>query len=198
MKEQLIVTIGREFGSGGHYIASQLSEKLSIPLLDKQLIEDIVAAYGIDKNEFFKYDGKPANKIASRRIGNYSNSLEEYTAHRVFDFIKKEAEMGASFVVVGRCGGYVLRDNDNCIRFFIIGDKEDKIARVMKKYGVSEKKALEMIKSNDKKRKVYHNYYTDTKWGTTDGYDFVINSSKLGLDATAEAIRNIVEQFRNG
>lgn len=197
LKEQLIITIGREFGSGGHFIAQTIADKLGIELLDKELLEQTVISSGYSEDILTKYDEKPKNVLLSRRIGNYSNSLEENVANKVFELIRAKAQSGASFVVVGRCAEHVLRGNENMLSFFICANKEDKIKRITELYQVSEAKAKDMMRETDKKRKTYHNYYSDIKWGSSLGYDITINTSKLGIEKTADALIVYAKVFKN-
>ena len=102
MKEQIIVTIGREHGSGGHYIASMLAERLGIKLYDKEIVEETVRDSGYDKELVQKMDEKPVNVFFYRRIGEYSNSPEENVQEQEFNLLRKRADAGESFVAVGR------------------------------------------------------------------------------------------------
>ncbi len=193
MSQQLIITVGREFGSGGHFIAQILAEKLNVPVYDKELLYEIALQHGYSKNIMENYDEKPVNKLASRRVRDFSNSIEENIAHRIFKFIKERADEGQSFVVVGRCAEHVLRDNKNVMKVFVRGERADKIKRVCEIYEVSERKAVDMMKKMDAKRKLYHNYYCDVKWGDTRGYDITVNSSMLGIEKTADALMGIIK-----
>ncbi len=199
MEKQIIITVAREFGSGGHSIAQGLADRLEIPLYDKEMFFDMptLEERGYDpqavKRYINSYDEKPVNKLLSRRVGDYSNSLEENLAHKIFKFIRKKADEGESFVVVGRCAEYLLRKNPNALRIFVRAEKADKAKRISELYNVSERKAVEMMKKVDAKRKLYHNYYSDIKWGDTRGYDVCINSSYFGVDKAVDAIMNIIE-----
>ena len=141
-------------------------------------------------------DEKPVNFFLSRRIGEYSNSLEENVAEMTFNYINCKAMSGESFIVVGRCAEQVLKDNPNVVRIFIEGDKDVKIRRLMETEKVSEKEAETIMKDVDRRRKTYHNYYCDRKWGDSRGYDIVANSSKLGLEKTADILAACVKAFR--
>ncbi|MBC8529690.1 cytidylate kinase-like family protein [Christensenellaceae bacterium NSJ-44] len=184
MYQQLIVTIGREFGSGGHYIAEKLSERLDLPLFDKKILEHV----GYSQEDIHKYDEKPGNPLLSRRVGRFSNSIEEVLAERTFDFIRELAEKGESFVVVGRCAEQVLRENPNAYSIFVLADEATKVKRIAELYTLTERKALELMRKQDRRRKYYHNTHSDIKWGDSRGYDLCINSSTLGVDKTVEAI----------
>ncbi len=197
MKEQIIVTIGREYGSGGHHIAQEIAEKLGVKLYDKELLEQIVRDSGYTKDDVEKYDEKPVNPFLSRKVRNYSNSIEEVMAEKVFDFIRDRAEEGESFVVVGRCSENVLRGNPNTVSVFVLGDMKDKLARIEKLYNLSESKAMLAIKKKDKLRKLYHNYYSDIKWGDSRGYHVSVNSSLLGIEGTVDMLMDLIDKFRN-
>lgn len=196
MKSQIIVTIGREFGSGGHYIAEKVAEKLGVTIYDKELLQKVIEHHGFTHDEIHKYDEKPTNFFLSRRVKNHSNSIEEIMAEKLFDFLQEKADSGESFVVVGRCSDYILKEYSNALRVFVLGDKEVKTQRVMDVLGVSKRKAHIMMKKMDKKRKTYHNHYSSIKWGDSRGYHMSINSSLLGLDGTADMIVDAVKKFK--
>ena len=197
MKEQIIVTIGREHGSGGHYIASMLAERLGIKLYDKEIVEETVRDSGYDKELVQKMDEKPVNVFFYRRIGEYSNSPEENVQEQEFNLLRKRADAGESFVAVGRCSDWVLKDNPNTVRVFIRGDKDAKVARIMTTDKVSEKEAGDIVKEIDRRRKAYHNYYSDLKWGDSRGYDICVNSSRIGIEETVDTLLQYVSSFRN-
>ena len=186
MKQQIIITLGREHGSGGHYIADIISKELGIKLYDKDSIEKEIASAGYSEEMIRKMDEKPVNFFASRRIGKYSNSIEVNVAERTFAMLREKAAAGESFLIIGRCGEQVLKDNLNMISVFICGDPDFKLARVMEKMGLDADRAIDEIKSVDRSRKNYHNYYCNTKWGDARGYDMTIKSNVLGCEETAE------------
>ena len=110
MGEQLVISISREFGSGGHEIAAKLADRLGLAFYDRSMLDEIAAGMNADASELHKYDEKPTNRLLSRRVGNHTNSYEEIIAQFQFDYIRKKAESGESFVVVGRCSETVLKD----------------------------------------------------------------------------------------
>ena len=189
--KQFILTISREFGSGGHEIAQSLSDRLGLKLYDRQILEEA----GYTSQEAKKYDEKPVNVLLSRRIGAYSNSIEEMLALRTFDFLRKLADSGESFIVVGRCSEYVLREFPNKLSLFILADAATKTKKTMEIYGLSEKDALDLMRKQDKQRKSYHNYYCESKWGDSRGYDLCINTSRFGIEKTVDMIVDLVEHF---
>ena len=195
MKQQIIVTLGREHGSGGHYIADMISRELGIKLYDKDSIEQEIASAGYSEEMIRKADEKPVNFFASRRIGKYSNSIEVNVAERTFAMLREKAAAGESFLIIGRCGEQVLKDNLNMISVFICGDPDFKLARVMEKMGLDADRAIDEIKSVDRSRKNYHNYYCNTKWGDARGYDMTIKSDVLGCEETAKMLIAYIRSF---
>lgn len=188
MEKQFIVSLGREFGSGGHVIAQRISEHYQIPLYDYNLLRDIAIERNLEAEELEKFDENPRNLFFTRTIRGYSNSPEENIARMQFDYIKKKAAAGESFVVVGRCAESILKDNPNMISIFVLGDMEQKILRTMERNQISRNKAERMVKQHDKKRKAYHNHYCEGKWGDSRNYELCINSSRLGLDETTRIV----------
>ena len=195
MKEQIIVAIGREHGSGGHYIAELVSKALGIKLYDKKTIEAAIVDQGYSQELISQKDERPVNFFDSRRIGKFSNSIEVNVAERTFQMLRTKAAQGESFVVLGRCGEQVLKDNPNCISIFICGNPQFKLSRIMEKLGLDAEAAIEEIKTVDRSRKNYHNYYCDTKWGDARGYDMTVKSDVLGCEKTAEMLTGYIRDF---
>lgn len=195
MKKQIIVAIGREHGSGGHYIADLIARELGVKLYDKVSIEKEITSGGYSEELVSEMDEKPINFFASRRIGRFSNSLEVNVAEKTFAMLRSKAAEGESFVVIGRCGEQVLENNPNCISIFICGDPQFKLNRVMNKLGLNAEQAIEEIRNVDRSRKNYHNYYCDTKWGDARGYDLTVKSNVLGCERTAEMLVGYIRSF---
>ena len=192
--KQLIITIGREYGSGGHAIGEMLAEKLGIGFYDAEIIQRLSEKKGIKKETLSKYDEKPSPVLMNRSVRGYSTSLEEAVAEMQFKMIRKIAASGESFVLIGRCGETVLSKYDCLIRLFVLGDMDSRITRIMKRKRVSRKEAQKLIKTTDKRRKAYHNYYSDGKWGDSRTYDLTINSSRLGVEGTAEFLEEYIRR----
>ena len=195
MKKQIIVAIGREHGSGGHYIADMIARELGVKLYDKVSIEKEITSGGYSEELVSEMDEKPVNFLTSRRIGRFSNSLEVNVAEKTFAMLRSKAAEGESFVVIGRCGEQVLENNPNCISIFICGDPQFKLNRVMNKLGLNAEQAIEEIRNVDRSRKNYHNYYCDTKWGDARGYDLTVKSNVLGCEKTAEMLIGYIHSF---
>lgn len=194
MEKQLIISVGREFGSGGHKIAEELSSRFCIPLYDQNLLERIAAEKNVGHETLKKYDEKPKNKLLSRTVKGYSNSPQEHIANMQFEFLQKQAKKGESFVVVGRCSETKLKDFDGLVSLFILGDIEEKVKRVCRIYQLSEEEARELMKREDWKRKSYHNYYCKGKWGDSRNYDLSVNSSKLGIGGTVNLLETYIKE----
>ncbi len=192
MSEQMIIAISREYGSGGHEIAKILAQRFGIPFYDRNMLDEIANQKNVNVDNLHKYDELPRKLFFSRTVKGYSNSPEEVIANFQFDYLREKSDSGESFVVVGRCAEYVLREYLGLITIFILGDEEEKCKRIQQTRNVDENEALSIMYRHDKKRKAYHNYYCPNKWGDSRGYDITINSSKLGLEKTADLLENFI------
>lgn len=193
MADQVIISIGREFGSGGHEIAQSLSEFYHLDLYDQNLLEQVAKEYHLDSQELYSLDEKKKNQLFARTVKGMTNSPAENVANLQFNFLRKKAESGESFVVVGRCSDYILKGHPGLISIFVLGDKETKIERVMKLYNLSRERAILFMEENDRRRKKYHNSHCPIKWGDSRGYDLSINSSRLGISESVKIIREYIE-----
>lgn len=193
MGRQLIISVGREFGSGGHIVAANLAKHFGFPLLDSNILSDIAKEKNTSEDFLRKYDESARNLFFSRTVNGFSNSPEEVVAQMQFDYIRSKADAGESFVVIGRCSDYILRGNPGLVRVFILGDEEVKVKRVMERENLSEDKARGLMEQSDKRRKYFHNTHSDNKWGDSRSYDITVNSSKLGLEGTSELIVKYIE-----
>lgn len=193
MDKQIIISVGREFGSGGHIVAANLAKHFGLPLLDSNILAEIAKENNTSEDYLRKYDESARNLFFSRTVNGFSNSPEEVIAQMQFDYIKKKADAGESFVVIGRCADWVLRDNPALVRIFILGDMEAKIKRTAERENISEDKAKSRIEQADKRRKYFHNTHSDNKWGDSRSYDITVNSTKIGLDGATELLIKYVE-----
>ena len=205
MKGNLVITIGRQCGSGGKDIGMKLAEKMGVKCYDKELLAQAAKNSGLCQELFESHDEKPTSSfLYSLVMDTYSmgyNSsayMDMPLNHKIFlaqfDTIKKIADEGPC-VIVGRCADYALADYKNCINLFIFGDDDVKTKRIMTRYDLTEAKAKEMITKKDKQRQSYYNYYSSKKWGRADSYDLCINSSILGIDGTVKLIIQYVDDF---
>ncbi len=200
-----IITIGRQFGSGGKEIGEKLAKHFGVKCYDKELLSLAAKESGLCEEMIKIHDERPTNSFLYNLVMdtysfgyNASSFSDMPISHKVFlaqfDTIKKIADEGPC-VIVGRCADYALSDYDNCISIFIHAKEDAKICRIMDKYNLSEQKAKEMITKKDKQRQSYYNYYSSNKWGRSDTYDLSIDSSVLGIDKTVEMLIQFIENF---
>lgn len=198
-----IITISREFGSGGREIGRTLAEQLGIPFYDKELLERASKESGICKDLFVSHDESYTNSLLySLVMGAYPVSddgrinPEMPLNHRIFlaqfETIKKIAEDGPC-VIVGRCADYVLKGNENVVNFFVMGNMYEKKKRILARYDIEKNKVEDFIKKTDKRRANYYNYYTDMKWGEAKNYDLCINSSKTGIQGAVDLMKAYID-----
>ena len=195
MGKQIIVAIGRESGSGGHYIADSLAERLGIDHYDREILEGAAALGGYSLDFVNKMDEERRNILFNRRLGEHSTAMEDHVAAKTFQFIRREAEAGKSFVVVGRCAEYVLQDCPNMVSIFICGDDMPKIRRTMERKNLNERAAAHYNRATDRQRRKYHDHFCDTEWGDREGYDLIINSGTMGIEHTIDALECYVKEF---
>ena len=194
MAEQTIISVGREYGSAGHEIAERIAKELGFKFYDRNMLDEIAQEKNIEVKYLEKYEEKPRNLILSRSVKGYSNSIEEVIADMQFEYLRKKADSGESFVVVGRCAEEVLKDNDGLISIFILGDREVKLNRIKEKFHIEETEALLKMRRHDKNRKRYHNRHSDGKWGDSRSYDLCVNSSKMGVDKTVDILVTYIRE----
>lgn len=198
VQKQVIISIGREFGSGGHEIAEKLSKKFNLPLYDYNLLREIADEKNVHIDNLEPYDEVPKKGFGSKTVRGYSNSPHENIAYMQFNYLKKIATDGKSFIVVGRCAEEALKNCNGLITIFILGDIETKINRISKLHNLSAKQAKELILEQDKRRKRYHNHFCEGKWGDSRNYEFSINSSKLGIETTTDFIEDYINKRISG
>ncbi len=202
-----IITVGRQFGTGGHEIGQKLAEKFGIKCYDKELIKRAAQESGLCPEILESNDERPTNSFLYNLVmDTYSfgitntNYVDMPLSHKVFlaqfDTIKNIANEGPC-VIVGRCADYALADYENVLNLFIYGDMDKRIERVMHKYNVSEKDARDMILKKDKQRASYYNYYSTKKWGKAETYDLCVDSTILGRDGTVELLYQFVTDYEN-
>lgn len=201
-KTNTIITIGREFGSAGREIGYKTADDFGIKLYDKEMLNRAAKESGICEELFEAHDEKPTNSfLYSLVMDTYSlgYSSGSYTDmpinHKVFlaqfDAIKKIASEGPC-ILVGLCADYALEEFDNVLTVFIHAKMEARIRRIARIYNLTDAKAKEMIQKTDKQRSSYYNYYTNKKWSDAESYDVCLDSSVLGIEGTAEAIKQLV------
>ena len=193
---QLIISVGREFGSAGHEIAVKLAEHYNIRLLDDNLLHEIALEKEVDPESLKSHDEKKKNKLFHRTVKGFSSSPEENVSLLQFEYLRKRASEGESFVIVGRCSESVLKDYDCLISIFVLGDRAVKRERIMEIYNLNESMADRLMTERDMKRKRYHNSYCEGKWGDSRNYDISINSSTLGVEKTVKLLVDYIDMMR--
>ena len=201
---QFVITIGREFGSGGLDIGRMLSEQLNVKCYDKELLSMAAKESGLCQEIFENHDEKPTSSfLYSLVMDTYSVSgytsapfLDMPLNHKVFlaqfEAIKNLAKK-ESCIIVGRCADYALAEHPNCINVFIHADLAFRIEQVMQTFGLSKEKAADMIHKTDKKRASSYNYYSSKKWGDSRSYHLTLDSSQLGLQGCSEMILSYMD-----
>jgi cytidylate kinase len=205
MKDKIIITIGRQFGSGGRVIGKAVAEKLGISFYDKEIITVAAKESGMCEQIFETHDEKPTSSfLYSLVMDTYSlgyggtNYMEVPIGQKVFlaqfDAIKKIADR-ESCVIVGRCADYALEDHENVFNVFIHAEKGDRIKRVMSRDHIAkEADAWDVINKSDKRRANYYNYYSNKKWGDAKTYDLCLNSSLYDIDTAANLIIEMADK----
>lgn len=196
--KKVIITIGREFGSGGREIGLKLAEKLNIPFYDKELILETAEKTKLEKSIVEKFDEKHSfpGFAASNLFEIYQMPMSDRIYIAQADVIRDIAKKGSS-VIVGRCADYILEGNPDCFNVFITAPMKDKIERKRDLLpGKSDKEIENHIGKIDKKRSKYYTYYTDGIWGKASTYHMCIDSSILGIDGTVNLIIDAVNMRR--
>ena len=193
--KNIIITIGREFGSGGLDVAHELGKRLDIPVYDNELITKAAQDSGVSA-EFFAQKDERRSFFSFKAA--FSSSSDDYMSESGLftmqcETIRRIAEQGPA-VIVGRCSNYVLRDLGNTIDIFLTSPVETRIRRIMERHSLSEEKAEALIQQKDKAREEYYNYYTFGNWGKASDYDLCIDSSILGIEGTADFIIDFAEK----
>ncbi len=187
-----VITISREFGSGGRTIGKLVAKELGIPCYDNELLIKIAEESGFQEN-YIKEAGEYASggflsNIFSRREASPNNA--DYLWHIQYRIISELAEKG-SCVMVGRCADYILKDKADCLKVFIHADVAFRAERIVKVYGEREESPEQRIRDKDKRRAAYHRFYTDMKWGHAQNYDLTLNSGTLGIDRCVDIIKGL-------
>ena len=189
-----IITISREFGSGGRTIGRKVAEKLGIPCYDAELIHKIAQESGFAES-YIKDAGEYApsgflsSAFANRAFGPTN---EDYLWNIQQRIITELAEKGPC-VIVGRCADYILQDKADCLKVFIHADMKYRAERIVKEYGEREESPEQRLKDKDKRRAAYHRFYTNMKWGHAQNYHLCLDSGELGVEKCVEILVNMYE-----
>ena len=191
--KHIVITIGREYGSGGRLIAKKLSDEMGITFYDKQLITDVAKKTGF--SEHFIRNAEHQRPTNSFLYDLYTSVQTPSIPDQVFIAqakVIKEAAARESCVIVGRCADYILRDQPNCLKVFVNAPLDQRVRRAREEYGVQENNLESFVLRQDKARASYYNYFATGRWGQSREYDLCINS-RIGIDAAVEVIRAAAE-----
>ena len=197
-----VITIGRQYGSGGRAIGKKLAEHYGIPFYDKEILKLAAKESGICEEMFENFDEKPTTSFLYSLVmdpyalgynaASFDMPLNQKVFLAAFDTIKKVAEEGPC-VIVGRCADYALRETENHLNLFIHAPMSFKKQRIHEEYDIAPERVKEEAIRIDKQRSSYYNYYTSQKWGDLKNYDLCIDSSIWGIDGTVDLICRAIE-----
>ena len=197
MSTSPIITISREFGSGGRRIGELVAERLGIPFYDRALVQMAAQDTGfseefVDQAErritsSFLFNLAVTGFYAERTTGVDTVAPQDTIYFAQSKVIRELAAQGPC-VIVGRCADYVLRENPHCLNVFVYADLDSKLQRAVGEYGVEEKKASRILADRDRSRAIYYNHYTERKWGSRSNYQLMLHSGALGLSQCADLI----------
>lgn len=202
--EKKIITISREFGSGGRTIGHLVAKKLGIPFYDKDLVDHIALESGF-ANQYIEEHGEhsPGNSFLAYAFSHQGDpsimhgmSTADFLWSIQCNVILQLADKGPC-VLVGRNADYILKDREDCLHAFIHADKAFRADRIVRLYGESEKSPLSRLQDKDKRRRVNYHHYTGRTWGASHNYDICLNSSRLGVENCADIIVSLVEQSKH-
>lgn len=194
-----IITITRQYGSGGREIGQKLADKMGIEFYDNKLLDVAAGDSGIHKNHFEENDERRTNSflyLLSTTYGQGGVPFDDTLFFAQLNAIQKIASEH-SCVIIGRCADYALRDFNNVANIFISAPFDDRVKRAVEVYGIDEKHAAEYVKRIDKQRTSYYNYYTDKRWGNPQNYHLCLDSSALGIDGSVGIIYDFLDKFLN-
>ena len=198
MSSRTVITIARQYGSGGREIGEMLAKKLNVPYYDKELIALAAKKRGLSEEVFRQADERATSSLLYSLVmgtygygGGVAGMNDMPINDKLFliqaDIIRKAAEEGAC-VIVGRCADYVLREKKDCLRVFIHADRDSRLRRAVEKYGIDPTKVSDFLTKKDKQRANYYNFYTNKKWDALQNYDLTIDSSVFTPEQAVELI----------
>ncbi len=187
-----IITISREFGSGGRTIGKMVAEKLGIPCYDAEIIQKMADETGFAPDYVKEAGEYSPGSFLSAAFSNrmFGPTNEDILWQHQYRVITELAEKGPC-IIVGRCADYILEDKADCLKVFIHADLEFRAKRIVEVYGERAESPEERIKDKDKRRAAYHRFYTNMKWGYAQNYDLTLNSGVLGIDNCVDIITSL-------
>lgn len=192
-----VITISRQYGSGGREIGERLAKELGVEFYDNKLLEVAAKNSGIHQSHFEENDEKRSNSLLyllSTTYGQGGVPFDDSLFFAKLEAIQKIASEG-SCVIMGRCSDYALKDFSNVLNVFISAPFEQRVKRAEEVYGITPKHSADYVKRIDKQRTSYYNYYTDRRWGQPQNYHLCIDSTALGIEGTTAAIIRFANEF---
>lgn len=207
MKGKLSITIGRQFGSGGHEIGELLAKRLGIDFIDREIIAEAAKSGDIARSVIESLDEKPTTSFLYSLVmglrpgkpasGEYEIPLPQQVFLAEYNAIRRIASEKPA-VFVGRCADYALQDASDCIRVFIYAPVEARISRIEKRNHIDRGQAASLIQKTDKNRASYYNYYSGKKWGHPESYDICVSSQLCGMEKTVDFLEGLVKAYQEG
>ena len=195
----MVITVGRQYGSGGREIGTMLAKQLGIAYYDDMLLKEAAEESGLCEELFRSFDERPKSFLYSIAMDPYSfsmnhvtpkGSIEQQVYLATYDTIKKLADKGPC-VLIGRCADYILQDKAKCLKVFIHADMAFRAKRIVEVYGEREQSPEQRLRDKDKRRAAYHRFYTNMKWGYAQNYHITLDSGELGIDKCADIIADL-------
>ena len=192
-----VITITRQYGSGGREIGQKLADAMGVEFFDNKLLEVAAGNSGIHKSHFEQNDEKRSNSFLYLLSTAYSQGGVPFDDALFFAQLEAIQKIASeqSCVIIGRCADYALRDFSKILNVFICAPLEVRVKRAAEIYGIAEKHAADYVKRLDKQRTSYYNYYTDKRWGQPQNYQICVDSSALGIDGSVELIKQFADSF---
>ena len=195
----MVITVGRQYGSGGREIGTMLAKQLGIAYYDDMLLKEAAEESGLCEELFRSFDERPKSFLYSIAMDPYSfsmnhvtpkGSIEQQVYLATYDTIKKLADKGPC-VLIGRCADFILKDRPDTLHIFIHSDIEHRAERIVRLYGETKQTPQKRLQEKDSKRKVYYKHYTNCNWGEAENYDLCLDSGTLGVDKCADIICDV-------
>jgi len=200
---KIVISIGRQFGSGGRVVGQRLAEELGYDYYDKQLLVLAAKEIGFEPEVFEAVDEQPKSHNIFQSFGEFISGLNPSDSYMSDDHLFKvqsdvirQLAVTRNCIIVGRCSDYILRDYPNCFSVFLHAPMQDRIKRVCARMPIEQCKAQAFIERNDRRRAAYYNYYSNKEWGQASTYDLSLNVSRLGVEETVAAIIAFVEKMK--
>ena len=185
--KRTVITLGRQYGSGGRLIALNIAKELGIPFYDKEILTQVAKATGFSEDFLNDSEKKPTGSLLFDRYAAVPTPTLSEQVFIAQSKVIRELAMGESCIIVGRCADYILRDFSQCLKVFVHAPIEERVKRASEEYGVVERSLEHFVLKQDKARASYYNYFASSRWGEASTYDLCINSA-MGIETTSQVI----------